>query len=934
MFMKKYIPFLTTWIAPIVVLLGINVAFLSPAYLDGDILDQDDIKYGYAKSKELREYRETKGEEALWTNSMFSGMPTTQISTEYSGNIFEYISSVVRTTGGRTSSTYIIFYLMVAAFIGLRGMGVNHWLSTIGGFAYGYSGFFIIGYAAGHNAKVNTAAFIPLMILALLLVLEKKNWRAFILMSLFAGLSIHRNHFQITYYAALLMGIIWLTYFIKYARDKALLEFGKYTALLLLAGILAIGPNVANIWSTNVYTAESMRGGKSELTQKNQNQGEGGLSFDYAMGWSTGLYETVALVIPDAAGGGAKENYENKGLKTWDELTKGREPSKSAKEQYNSVMGSLMPWTTDSMGYGAYYVGASIFFLFCLAFFTVGGSIRQWVIASFAIFSFMAWGSNLEWFNRLLFDVLPLYNKFRVPSMAMVVLFFLVPFYGLLGLQHWFDMEKAERFKSLKRGVALFGGFIILFGLIAPFLMDLRTDNDQRIIDSLSQAGFNMNNISIDQLVSDRRGLITSSATMALFMGLLVGAALYLWHIGKVKQVVTVSIIGTVAITDLLTFNRDQLEKGDFMTEKDWNSQYSPTKADRKIINWGKKDKDPHYRVRNEMVGLTSAQTNSGNPSFSSYHHKTIGGYHGAKLQRYQDLIDYQLNRGAKACFNMLNTKYYIVNENIARPNPDACGNAWAVNRIKVVPDETTPTTTPCELDPELKGEIENWQKEVIQKRQRNEIPRGPNPNWPKLNKYFIDGNPVYAENLVPGTILYQNEYCTDLNRKVSLTGYFSEQELYVLDGRIVSGNADAEMAALRTFDPKTTAIVNPRDLEYFDGKNTFGTADVNLTSYDPKHLVYSFSGDDAFVVFSEIYYEGSGNDWQAYIDGEAVDHIRVNYLLRGLRVPAGKHEIEFKFAPKSYHVGNKINYAGSGILLLLLIWMGWKEYKEPRLED
>lgn len=361
--------FLTTWIVPIIVLLGINIAFLSPAYIgdkvldfnDGKILDQDDIKLGYAKSKETREYRDQKGEEALWTNSMFSGMPTTQISTEYGGNIFEYISFIIRSVGGRTSSTYIIFYLMIAAFIGLRGMGVHHWLSTIGGFAYGYSGFFIIGYAAGHNAKVNTAAFIPLMILALLLLLEKKNWRAFILMSIFAGLSIHRNHFQITYYAALFMGVIWLTYLIKYAKEKALPEFGKYTALLLVAGVLAIGPNIANIWSTKVYTGESMRGGKSELSQKNQNQGEGGLSFEYAMSWSAGIYETVALVIPDAAGGGMKVDYQNKGTETYDQLVRifrqqGISKNQAETQASQYMGGAFMKWTGESMGNGAYYV--------------------------------------------------------------------------------------------------------------------------------------------------------------------------------------------------------------------------------------------------------------------------------------------------------------------------------------------------------------------------------------------------------------------------------------------------------------------------------------------------------------------------------------------------------------------------------------------------
>jgi hypothetical protein len=816
MSLKKYTPFLTTWIAPMIILLGINVAFLSPAYLDGDILDQDDIKLGYAKSKEIRDYRDQTGKEALWTNAMFSGMPTSQISTKYGGNLFEYISATVRTIGGRTSSAYIIFYLMIAAFIGLRGLGVHHWLSAIGGFAYGYSGFFIIGYAAGHNAKVNTAAFIPLMILALLLILEKKNWRAFILMSLFAGLSIHRNHFQITYYAALFMGVIWLTYLIKYAKEKALPEFGKYTALLLLAGVLAIGPNIANIWSTKVYTEESMRGGKSELTQKNQNQGEGGLSFEYAMSWSAGIYETVALVIPDAAGGGMKVDYNAKGTETYEQLLRalrqqGMSPTQAEAQASQYMGGAFMKWTGESMGNGAYYVGASIFFLFCLAFFTVGGTIRQWVIASIVVFSFMGWGSNLEWFNSLLFDYLPLYNKFRVPSMAMVVLFFLVPFYGLIGLQHWLGMEKKARFNALWKGAALFAGFLFIFGFIAPYSMNLETARDAQF----AQQGF-----PIDQLVGDRRGLITSSATRSLMMGLAVGVALYLWHIEKLKQLVTFTIISLVALVDLWSFNRDQLETDDFLSKRQWEAQYAPNAANQQILQ----DTDPHFRVWNATAGLT-------NDSYTSYHHKSIGGYHGAKLQRYQDLIDNQLNKQNMACFNMLNAKWVITQGQNGQPqaqrNFQACGNAWAVSKVQ------------------------------------------------------------YA------------------------------------------ATADEEMAALSNFDPTQTAIVPQQYASELGGKTSFGPAKLKLTTYDPKFLEYSFEGNDALVVFSEIYYEGSGNDWQAYIDGEAVDHLRVNYLLRGLQVPAGKHTITFEFAPKSYYMGRKINFVGSGILLLLLGWMGWKQRKE-----
>ena len=814
---ENYLPVLKTWILPMVILLGINVAFLSPAYFGGDVLDQDDIKLGYAKSKEIRDYRAETGEEALWTNAMFSGMPATQISTKYDGNIFYYLHFLVSRIGGTHSSTYIIFYLMIAAFIGLRGMGVNHWLSTIGGFAYGYSGFFIIGYAAGHNAKVNTAAFIPLMILALLLVFEKKNWRAFILMAVFAGLSIHRNHFQITYYAGIFMAIIWVVYLIQYAKEKALPAFAKYTGLVALAGVLAIGPNIANIWSTKVYTSESMRGGKSELTQKNQNQGEGGLSYDYAMSWSTGIYETVALVIPNAAGGGMMVDYRKKGTETYDQLVQAFRGqgmnAKQAEQQANQYMGAaFMRWTGESMGNGAYYVGAAIFFLFCLAFFVVGGATRQWIIASSIFFVFMSWGSNFNAFNTFLFNYLPLYNKFRVPSMALTIVFFIVPFYGILGLNQWYTLDKKARFDALKKGALAFTGFVALFGLIAPFVMDLETARDAQF----AQQGFR-----IDQLVGDRRSLATSSALASLGFGLLTAAALYFFHIGKLKLLSSAALIGGIALLDLGLFTTDQIEREDFLSQRQWEAQYAPTAANQAI----NQDSDPHFRVWNATVGLI-------NDSYTSYHHKSIGGYHGAKLQRYQDLIDNQLNNQNMACFSMLNAKYIITQggqngQPQAQRNPDACGNAWSVQNIQLVP------------------------------------------------------------------------------------------------------NADAEMAALTSFNPKSTAIIDTRYSDYLGGKTTYAPAKARLTSYDPKYLEYSVEGGDAFIVFSELFYEGAGNDWQAYLDGVPVAHIRVNYLLRGLSVPAGKHEVVFEYAPKSHYTGQKINYAGSGIILLLLFWMGFKQVRE-----
>jgi len=815
-------PFLKTWLLPMVLLLGVNMAFLSPSYFQGDVLDQDDIKLGWAKSKEIRDQRASTGEEPLWTNAMFSGMPTAQISTKYGGNIFETISSVVRTIGGKNSSTYIIFYLMIGGFIGLRALGINHWLSAIGGFAYGYSGFFIIGYAAGHNAKVNTAAFIPLMIMALLLLLEKKNWKAFILMALFAGLSIHRNHFQITYYAGIFMAVIWATYLFKYAKERALPQFAKYTGLLAIAGLLSIGPNLANMWSTKVYTSESMRGGISELTAKNQNQGEGGLSFDYAMSWSSGIYETVALVIPNAAGGGAMVNYADMGTQTFDQLVsafrqQGMRPDQAESQASQYMGGAFMNWTGESMGNGAYYVGASMFLLFCLAFFTVGGATRTWVIVSSILFLFMAWGSNFESFNRFLFNYLPLYNKFRVPSMAMVVLFFSIPFYGILGLNAWFEMDKSSRMNALLKGAGLFGGFVILFGLIAPMVMDLETARDAQF----SQQGF-----AIDQLLSDRRGIITSSAMRTLFIGVLITAALWMWHTGKLGLNLAIAALATITLGDLLIFDRDQLETDDFLTKRKWEAQYAPNAANQSILM----DKDPHFRVWNSTTSLTS-------DSYTSYHHKSIGGYHGAKLQRYQDLIDNQLSKQNMACFDMLNMKYVIAQGGNGQPqaqrNPNVCGNAWTVSKINLVAD------------------------------------------------------------------------------------------------------ADAEMNALSGFDPKTTVVVDQRYSAYLGNNPALSAGGISLTSYDPKFMEYSYDGGGSFVVFSEIFYQGSGNDWQAYIDGEAVEHIRVNYLLRGMKVPSGKHDIVFKFAPKSYYTGRNVNMAGSAILIVLMIYLGWSTYREKsqRLE-
>lgn len=818
---------LQTWLLPIVILLAFNYAYLYPA-LQGKILAQDDIMLGKAKGKEIKDYRKTHDDEPLWTNAMFSGMPTFQISTLYPNNWVSQLHKITVYIGGKGSSTYLIALLMIGMFVALRGLGVNHWLSTIGGFAYGYSAFFIISYAAGHNAKVLTAAYIPLVVLSVLLVLRNKVLLGAALSALFIGLIIRSNHMQITYYTLFLLGSIWVVYLIKAVKDKTLPQLGKQTAMLVIAGIIAIGPNIGNLWSTYAYTQETMRGGSSELTAKTESKG--GLDFDYAMMWSYGILETGNLFIPNLMGGGAKVNYE--GTDTYnffvDAFSRQGVGKKKAEEYANAYTGRGMYWGDQSMVNGGYYIGAVFIFLFVFALISIKGPMRQWVVAALIIALIMAWGKNFAAVNKVFFDYLPLFNKFRVPSMALVVVLFLIPFMGMFGLQQFLKdaaTNKAQVKKNLLLALYITGGFALVVALLGPSLFGMDGLND----DALKQNGYDL-----DMLMDDRGALMRGSAFRSLiFVGLAFG--LMWFHIsGRVKTSLLIGGIALFGVIDLIGYDWEQLNKDSFLTQRQYDANFAPTNADALIL----KDQDLFYRVFNTTV-------NPASDSYTSYYHHSVGGYHGAKLIRYQDLIENQMSTGNLAIFNMLNAKWFIVGDDQgnkqAQPNMTACGNAWFISEIK----------------------------------------------W--------------------------------------------------------AANADEEMAALSNsqgtidkFNPLTTVIIDQRYKDYVGNykPNPGTSSQVTLTSYDPKHMVYEaqVEGKQQLAVFSEIYYEGWDNDWKAYIDGEPVKHIRVNYLLRGLMIPGGKHTVEFKFEPKTYYVGEKINLAGS-ILLFGFVgiagFMAWRRKDE-----
>jgi hypothetical protein len=667
------------WLYPILALIAINLAYFAPVVFQGKQIPQDDIKLGIAKGKEIVDYRAETGEEPLWTNAMFSGMPTFQMSTMYPNNVLRYVEVVLQKALVHQSGVYIVALLMLGFFFLLRGEKVDPWLSVAGAVAFGFSAFFIISLAAGHNAKIRTAAYMAPLVLGVLLTYRGRTALGFFVAALATGLSIQSNHFQITYYTAIPVLAVSVAYLVAAVREGAIKQWVLRSALLLAAALVGIGPNLGNLWSTYAYTKATMRGGHSDLTPIADSTAApaakaDGLDFDYAMSWSYGVTESLNLFIPNLMGGGAKQDYS--GTKTYETLSRIFQQQglggERLRETVNQYSGSFLYWGDQSLVNGAYYLGAVAVFLFVLGLLTVRGTTRNWVLGALLLSLVLAWGKNFESINRFLFDTLPLYNKFRVPSMALVVAFLTVPYLGFVGLQQWIsgDLSTDQKQRKLLLAVGITGGIALLVALIGPALFSLEGLNDA----NLGQQGFDLS-----MLEEDRASLMRNSAWRSLLFVLAAAALLWLQLKGRVKPAVFAAALVGLVVADQWTFDRDQLGSDDFVSEREFNAAFVPTPADEFIL----KDTDLHYRVYNTTAGLTS-------DSYTSYFHKSVGGYHGAKLARYQDLIERQLSQGNIAVFSMLNTKWVIMQDQQsggmqAQPNMSACGNAWFPAEIRQV---------------------------------------------------------------------------------------------------------------------------------------------------------------------------------------------------------------------------------------------------------
>lgn len=799
-FRSNYLPHVIN----ITIFLIITVAYFYPV-LEGKKLKTNDNTVYIASAREISDHREKYGEEPLWTNSMFGGMPAYLISTLYPGNLIEKIDRALKVFKVPVAA---IFLTMVGFYVLLLFYGLNPWIAGAGAIAYSLSSYMFIILGAGHNTKAFAIAYMAPMIGSIIYSYRRNAITGAIFLAWFLSLELIANHIQITYYALMAVALFGITELIFSFREKRVLQFVKTTGILIIPLIIAVSVNFGNMLTTYEYSKYSMRG-KSELEMP-AGKSTDGLDINYATQWSYGIDETMTLLIPGFKGGASKA-FSNDS-RTYQAL-----------RQNNSleyISGLPKYWGTQPGTDGPVYVGAIVFFLFILGLFILKGPDKYWLLAATILSIMLAWGKNLLWFTEFFMNVVPGYNKFRAVSMTLVIAEFCIPLLGFLALDSIITgkVTSGDIIKGLKGATVVTGGLLMIFilfpGIAGSFLSPY--EQEGQLPSWLSSA-----------MIADRKELLRGDAFRSLVFALMAAALIYFFIKDKLKLKMLVPALIIILLADMWPVNKRYMTNEKFVPASQFSRSFSPTRADQAIIA------DPGI---NRVLNLSVSTFND---ATTSYYHHSVGGYHGAKLRRYQELIDsvmvgelLSFTRALRSAqseaelepamaslssLNMLNTKYIIYNPEAAPLiNPYALGNAWFAKKI------------------------------------------------------------IWVQS--------------------------SNEELRMLP--LISSHE---------------ALVKEQFRDYIDITERTGEDDediIYLTSYKANELIYkSSASSDRIALFSEIYYPAG---WQAYIDGTPVEHFRANYILRGLQVPAGEHEIKFIFEPESYYKGNRISLAGSVMLLLI----------------
>jgi hypothetical protein len=833
--MKRYLKKSISHLLAILFFLVLVLIYFSPSFIDRKVIHQGDMINTTGMASEINRYYTEQGGITAWTNSMFSGMPAYQIYVH--GNPPNFLSSL---DAAIKAVDYMGASMALAGLIGfyilMSVMGVNRWLSIAGSIAFAFASYNFIIILVGHITKAYVIAYMPILIAGLWLIIRQRLLWGTILTTLGIAFSIMNSHMQITYYLALFCLFIYSGFLVRSVYRKELKGLWQKTGLMLLSVILAILPNIGSLYSNYEMSRESMRG-PSELTPAATPTGTNtgtksaptGLDREYAFQWSYGRTELLTMLIPNIYGG--------KTGGTLDSTSKLYHTLKSHGAPVEKEFQTYTYWGGQRFTEGPVYFGALVCFLFLLGMFVIRSRMKWWIAGGALFFILLALGHNLAFFNHFLFDHLPYYNKFRAPSMALVIPGLAFPIIGMWGLKEIFS-SKVSR-KKLKRGLtvslSICGGICLITWLTPGLLLDFRSPYD---------AGYQMPDWYYQALLQDRKWLASSDAFRSLMFIVLGAGLLYYFIKSKDKlQATTISSIGILLLIlmDLWSVDKRYLNDSSFVSPRKMQESIRETPADKEIL----KDKDPSYRVLNLQGTFQESRT--------SFFHKSIGGYHAAKLRRYQELIDHRLSKeisdsiypvlqkaqslsdlehcmaGAPS-LNMLNARYVIFNpEQPPIKNACAMGNAWFVDQFRTV------------------------------------------------------------------------------------------------------DNADEEIASLDVIDPRKEAVVDKRFAALLEGLNLLPdtAARIVLESYKPNELVYSSKTErEQLAVFSEIYY---ANGWKAFIDGQPAPHLRVDWILRGLRLPAGEHQIVFRFDPDIYNRANVIASVSSAAILALILLAAGYSFRKMR---
>jgi hypothetical protein len=781
-------------VVAIAIALATIFTYLSPM-MSGKVLKQHDVKQWQATFNEIEKFEKESGERTFWTNSIFGGMPSYLIGPSYhnnfTNNISWYLSKLL------PNPTDTLFLLFICSYIMLLVFNVPAWWAIAGALAFMFSTFNFINIDAGHVGKGNAIAYMPLVIAGIEMTLRKNKLLGAMLTGIAMSFQLTAGHLQITYYL-MIMVLVWMAVELVLAiRERKLKDIFISGIFMLLTTVLGIGTNATNLMATEEYGKYSIRG-VSELTKTAQGNDyaevkSSGLDKDYALQWSNGTAEAFTLLIPNFYGGANSGDPHTQEILAKHFKSEGFPQAKELAQGMPAYFGE-QPFTA-----GPIYYGAVICFLFILGLFIIRSPMKWWIFGVSALAIMLAMGKNFMGLTDLFFYYFPLYNKFRSVTFILAITQTTFPLLALLAIKELNEtkMPLNELKKRVLYSLGVVGGLCLVFVLV-PGIASVASEMDER----MREGGYPM-----EMIYSGREKLRQYDAFRSLVFVLLSFSVVWLFMTKKIKPNMAIAAFIGLVLVDLWGVNKRFLNEKDFEKKRKQTELFPKTYADEVILQ----DKDLHYRVFNTTQRLDQ-------DAITSYWHKSIGGYHGAKMRRYQEFIEFHLAKGNPESYNMLNVKYFIVSDSsrqnlFPQQNPDANGNAWFVQNLMMVP------------------------------------------------------------------------------------------------------NADAEIDTLAKINTKTTAVVDERfaDLLKDFQPQYDSTATIKLTSYAPNKLTYDFSSSsDQLTVFSEIFYD---KGWNAYIDGQATPHFRCNYILRGMKIPAGSHKLEFVFEPEVISKGENISLIASLLL-------------------